>query len=169
MVRAHELTRRRPFLILAAACFILGLLGWGFYYARAASCRAPGQRAACGESGRDAAGRRANGRACASRRPRSIAWRRRSLRRSNDRSFWPEIIEDLNARLPKEHIWITELVATFRRTTRSAAGSCARGRVEPTPTADADTCSEPPARPGAAPTPAGAGDRRHFRPRALSV
>ncbi len=29
-----------------------------------------------------------------------------------DRSFWPELIEDLNARLPKEHIWITELVAT---------------------------------------------------------
>lgn len=30
----------------------------------------------------------------------------------NDRSFWAEIIEDLNVRLPKEDIWITELVAT---------------------------------------------------------
>ena len=30
----------------------------------------------------------------------------------NDRSFWPEILDDLNVRLPKEDIWITELVAT---------------------------------------------------------
>ena len=28
----------------------------------------------------------------------------------NDRSFWIEVIEDLNARLPKEDIWITELI-----------------------------------------------------------
>src|SRR4029077_16787162 len=28
----------------------------------------------------------------------------------NDRFFWVEILEDLNARLPKEDIWITELV-----------------------------------------------------------
>ena len=30
----------------------------------------------------------------------------------NERSFWPQIVEELNARLPKEDIWITELVAT---------------------------------------------------------
>jgi Tfp pilus assembly protein PilN len=28
----------------------------------------------------------------------------------NDRFFWVEILEDLNARLPKEDIWITELI-----------------------------------------------------------
>src|SRR5205823_8239496 len=26
------------------------------------------------------------------------------------RSFWPQLLEDLNARLPKENIWITELI-----------------------------------------------------------
>jgi hypothetical protein len=30
----------------------------------------------------------------------------------NDRGFWPQLIEELNARLPTEDIWITELVAT---------------------------------------------------------
>jgi Tfp pilus assembly protein PilN len=30
----------------------------------------------------------------------------------NDRNFWPEILEDLNARLPESDIWITELAAT---------------------------------------------------------
>jgi Tfp pilus assembly protein PilN len=30
----------------------------------------------------------------------------------NDRGFWPEILEDLNAHLPEADIWITELAAT---------------------------------------------------------
>jgi len=30
----------------------------------------------------------------------------------NDRFFWIEILEDLNAHLPKEDIWITELIPT---------------------------------------------------------
>jgi Tfp pilus assembly protein PilN len=28
----------------------------------------------------------------------------------NDRFFWTEILEDLNARLPKEDVWLTELI-----------------------------------------------------------
>src|SRR4029077_9726269 len=28
----------------------------------------------------------------------------------NARSFWPQLLEDLNQRLPKENIWITELI-----------------------------------------------------------
>ena len=30
----------------------------------------------------------------------------------NDRNFWPQILEQLNARLPESDIWITELAAT---------------------------------------------------------
>ena len=30
----------------------------------------------------------------------------------NDRNFWPEILEELNSRLPEADIWITELAAT---------------------------------------------------------
>ena len=37
VVRRQELEKRRPFFVLAAACFVLGLLGWGaYYYARGA-------------------------------------------------------------------------------------------------------------------------------------
>lgn len=37
VVRAREMTKRRPFLYLAAACVVLGLLGWSAYYLHAAS------------------------------------------------------------------------------------------------------------------------------------
>jgi Tfp pilus assembly protein PilN len=30
----------------------------------------------------------------------------------NDRNFWPQVLEDLNTRLPEADIWITELAAT---------------------------------------------------------
>src|SRR6266487_4315300 len=36
VVRIQELERRRPFFIMAAACFILTLVGWSAYYTRAA-------------------------------------------------------------------------------------------------------------------------------------
>src|SRR5438477_793803 len=36
VIRAQALEKRRPFLMLAAVCFILALVGWGIYYARAA-------------------------------------------------------------------------------------------------------------------------------------
>ena len=49
---------------------------------------------------------------CASRRRRSTLLSTPLVEAINDRSFWPQIIEELNARLPKENIWITELAAT---------------------------------------------------------
>src|SRR5438105_3031656 len=37
VVRVHEAQRRRPFLVAAAACLILALLGWSGYYVRGAT------------------------------------------------------------------------------------------------------------------------------------
>lgn len=66
----------------------------------------------------------------------------------NDRSFWPEIIEDLNQRLPKEDIWITELVATSEGKP-IGAGDIKSARAEATPLPAATPT--PPPRPGATP------------------
>lgn len=110
VVRAHEITRRRPFLLLAAACFVLGLLGWGIYYTRAANImRQSADRLSEKVSGlRHVAGqmdavRKQTAALDEIAKPLTAAM--------NDRSFWPEIIQDLNERIPKADIWITELVA----------------------------------------------------------
>jgi type IV pilus assembly protein PilM len=109
VVRRQELEKRRPFFVLAAACFILALVGWGVYYTRAAHVthhsterlqeKIDMMRAA--EARLDKL--RKETAALDSLATPLIA-------AINDRSFWIEIIEDLNARLPKEDIWITELV-----------------------------------------------------------
>ena len=111
VVRAQELERRRPFFVLAAACFLLGLIGWGAYYARAAHVT---------ERANERIEEKINGMHAFAAQIATVQKQTAAfdaatvplLAAINDRSFWPEIIEDLNARLPKEDIWITELVGT---------------------------------------------------------
>jgi Tfp pilus assembly protein PilN len=71
----------------------------------------------------------------------------------NDRNFWPQILEQLNSRLPESDIWITELAATSggkllgvpeKRAAESASalpptpapGTTARGAAAATSTID---------------------------------
>ena len=112
VARRQELEKRRPFFVLAAACLVCALLGWGFYYVRASHV--------VGQS-TEALQQRVNGpmRAAETRieKLRKEATSLDSLATPlisaiNDRFFWIEILEELNTRLPKEDIWITELVPT---------------------------------------------------------
>lgn len=130
VVRAHELTRRRPFFILAAACFVLGLIGWGFYNIRAASVeRRATQRLAERVDSMRRVAAQMDGVRKEMNSLDSVATPLTSA--VNARSFWPQIIEDLNARLPKENIWITELVGLSGG--RPMGGELRPGRAEPSP------------------------------------
>jgi hypothetical protein len=111
VVRRHQLEKRRPYFVVAAACFVLALLGWGIYYTRAAHVT---QRATerlqekidvmrAAESQLDKLGKQVAA-------VDSLATP--LIDAVNDRSFWLEILDDLNTRLPKEDIWITELIPT---------------------------------------------------------
>src|SRR5438132_6164903 len=109
VVRRQELEKRCPFFVMAAAAVVLALLGWGFYYTRAAQVARFGaakitninvpMRAA--EAKIDKLRKQA-GSLDTVAAPLAVA--------INDRFFWTEILEDLDERLPKQDIWITELV-----------------------------------------------------------
>ncbi len=149
VVKRQELTRRRPFFILAAACFVLGLLGWGFYHVRAASVTREANDRLAEKVGvmRGLEGQMNNVRKETTALDSTATPLVSAI---NDRSFWPEIIEDLNARLPKEDIWITELVPTSGGKPIGVGDiKSARAEATPLPTA---TPIPTPARPGAAPT-----------------
>ncbi len=110
VVRAQALEKRRPFLMLAAACFILALVGWGIYYTRAAQeTRQSTERLRPKIDKMRAAEARFDKLRKETASLDSMATP--LITAIKDRSFWPEILEDLNARLPKEDIWITELIA----------------------------------------------------------
>jgi type IV pilus assembly protein PilM len=111
VARRQELEKRRRFFVMAAAAVVLALLGWGFYYARASSVTA-----AAAEKIRNInAPMRAAETKIDKLRQQASALDAVSVpivSAINDRFFWTQILEDLNARLPKEDIWITELVPT---------------------------------------------------------
>ena len=109
VVRQQELEKRRPFFVAAAACIILALAGWGFYFMRAAHAT---DRATQRMQDKIELMRAAETQLDKLRKQAaSIDSRAAPLVAAiNDRSFWIEVIEDLNARLPKEAIWITQLV-----------------------------------------------------------
>ena len=111
VVRRQEFEKRLPLLIAAAACFILGLLAWGAYYWRSAQMQ---ERAITRLEEKLNAMRRMETQMNEVRK--ETAWLDHLSTplagAINDRAFWPLILEDLNARLPKQDIWITELVPT---------------------------------------------------------
>jgi type IV pilus assembly protein PilM len=111
VVRRETAQNRRPFLIAAAACFILGVLAWGVYFARAAQVHS---QAAARLEEKVAVMRRVETQMNRVRKE-TTAFDNDSAQlvaAITERSFWPLLLEDLNSRLPKEDIWITELVPT---------------------------------------------------------
>jgi Tfp pilus assembly protein PilN len=136
VVRRQELEKRRPFFIAAAACILLALLGWAAYYtgvAQAALRTAEATRAKndtmhVAEAQLD----KVKKQIAALDNVASPL-----ITAVNDRNFWPQILEDLNMRLPESDIWITELAATSGGKVLGLPAEKRAGEAAPTPSAAA--------------------------------
>jgi type IV pilus assembly protein PilM len=142
--RRRRLEKKRPFFVAAAACLLLGLFGWIAYYAHASQVirrnteRLDSKVAAMQQTERQLNFVRKQTATLDDAAAPLIA-------AISERSFWPLVLEDLNERLPKEDIWITELVPTSGgRTLSGGSDTRAIAGAAPAPT------SAP--RPGATPT-----------------
>ena len=111
VVRRQDLEKRRPFFIAAAACILLALLGWSAYYTRAAQvAQQTAQAMRQKNDSMQGAEARLDKLKTQITALDNIATP--LITAVNDRNFWPQILEDLNTRLPEADIWITELAAT---------------------------------------------------------
>jgi len=111
VARRQELEKRRPFFTIAAAAIVLALLGWGFYYMHATQLtRASAEKIRAINQPMQAAEAKIDNLRTQAASLDSVAVP--ITRAINDRFFWVEILEDLNARLPTEDIWVTELIPT---------------------------------------------------------
>ena len=109
VVRAHEVERRRPFLIGTAVCVIAALLGWSVFYLHASGVlRATKQQVDAKVATLRGFQEKLDGIRKDATTLDNVALP--LLNAVKARSFWPQLLEDLNARLPKENIWITELI-----------------------------------------------------------
>nr|MBA3544625.1 pilus assembly protein PilM [Chthoniobacterales bacterium] len=137
VVRRQRLARRQPFFVLAGACFILGLLGWAFYFMRVA--QVDRQVADTLQVEVDRMSPLENKIKKFARETTTLdAAATPLLSAINDRGVWLRILDDLNARLPKENIWLTELAPT------------SGGRIVGETTSGAGPAATPPLRAGGA-------------------
>jgi type IV pilus assembly protein PilM len=111
VVRRHDLEKRQPFFIAAAACILLALLGWSAYYTRAAHVA---QQTAETLRQKNDIMRVAEGQLDKLKKQITALDNTATplITAVNDRNSWPQILEQLNSRLPESDIWITELAAT---------------------------------------------------------
>jgi type IV pilus assembly protein PilM len=106
VVRRHQLSEKRPFLIVAGLCGLLALTAWWLYFEQAAA---------------------ATSKAIASLEPKVAELQGYEKKITNaksdiktqleaatplltaveDRNHWVRIIDDINARVPKEYVWVT--------------------------------------------------------------
>jgi len=111
VVRRQDLEKRRPFFMAAAACILLALLGWSAYYTRAAQVA---QQTAETLRQKNDTMRVAEGQLDKLKKEITALDNTATplITAVNDRNFWPQLLEQLNSRLPESDIWITELAAT---------------------------------------------------------
>src|SRR5205809_2454143 len=145
VVRRQDLEKRQPFFIAAAACILLALLGWSAYYTRAAQvARQTAQAMRQKNDSMHGAEAQLDKLKKQITALDNIATP--LITAVNDRNFWPQILEDLNTRLPEADIWITELAATSGGKLLGAPEKRA-GETTPVPTL---TVAGSPAKGGAA-------------------
>lgn len=145
VTRRHDLEKRRPMLVMATACLVFALLGWAGYYARAAHVihESLNQLQTKVDVMHEAERQLAN-----------LKKQTTSLDNVaipliavvDDRRFWVELLADLNARLPKHDIWITELIPTSAG--QAIGENDARGTTPVATTATGATASQPRMRTG---------------------
>jgi Tfp pilus assembly protein PilN len=111
VVRRHDLAKRRTFFVAAAACVLLAMLGWSAYYTRAAQVA---QRTAQTIRQKNDTMRVAEAQLDKLKKQITALDNTATplITAVNDRNFWPQVLEQLNSRLPESDIWITELAAT---------------------------------------------------------
>jgi type IV pilus assembly protein PilM len=134
VVRRQQMERRRPYFVLAAACLVLGLLAWATYFWRAAQVE---NHATSRLQEKIDAMRRIEAQMSQVRKQTSALDNESAplVAAINERSFWPLILEDLNERLPKEDIWITDLIPISGGKPLAGLETRAVVAASPTPTA----------------------------------
>ncbi|HJW38810.1 MAG TPA: type IV pilus assembly protein PilM [Candidatus Udaeobacter sp.] len=131
VIQRQDLEKRRPLFIVAAACLLLALLGWSAYYTRAAHVA---RETAQAMRQKNDSMHVAEGQLDQLKKQINVLDNIATplITAVNSRNFWPQILEDLNMRLPEADIWITELAATSGGTLLGASEKRA-SEIAPTP------------------------------------
>ena len=106
VVRRHELAKRRPFLIVAGIAVLALMAGWWQYFVHAtAVINQAGEKVSQQSMPlQNLEKKMDNARKEIKDQQNTAA---PLLTAEDDRSYWVQVIDDINARLPKDYVWVT--------------------------------------------------------------
>jgi type IV pilus assembly protein PilM len=135
VVKRHELAKRRPFLIMAGVCLLALLAGGYLYFTRAAAIaeEVTGQLDEKVEPLKQMDGRINAANADIKAAQEAVA---PLIAAVDEKSFWLRILDDVNARLPAEYVWVTSFEPAVEEAAAPAAvpaGKPAPGKPAPAP------------------------------------
>lgn len=108
VVRDQDLARRKPFLVLAAACLLLALGAWWLYFSQAAKVTDEVLAAVNADVSKlDGVAQQMDKLVAEQKKLEGLV--APVLLASAERSAWAEIFDELGAKLPPRFIWITEM------------------------------------------------------------
>lgn len=127
VVRAHELSVKRPFLIIAGICGLLALTAWWQYYVHAAATTTAAS-ASLDPKITELQGfeRKINQAKADIKAQQDTA--QPYLAAVDDKTYWIQVIDDINSRLPREYVWITSFELETPKDLASSGAAGQRGR-----------------------------------------
>jgi len=127
VVRQHDLAVKRPFLIVAGICALLALVAWWQYFVQAAKTTATATTALDPKITELQGFERKINQAKADIKAQQDT-AQPYLTAVEDKTYWIQVIDDINSRLPRENVWVTNFgIETPKDTPRSAAASTGFG------------------------------------------
>jgi type IV pilus assembly protein PilM len=110
VVRRHELARRRPYLILAGLC-VFALLGAAYVYFDRAAALTEEVTSGIESKSRPLADFDKKIVAALKDKDAALAKAVPLITTVEEKNFWIRILDDINARLPAKHVWVTSFEA----------------------------------------------------------
>lgn len=132
--KRHQLAERRPFILLAGVCTLLALTGWWLYFSHAAAVTAQVTESLTPQVGKlkSFETRMNKARADIKAQQETVA---PLITVVEERAYWVKIIEDINIRLPKDLVWVTnfEVKAPDKTDPSIQPGPGGKGKVAAAP------------------------------------
>jgi hypothetical protein len=125
VVRRHEMAVKRPFLVLGGLCGLLALAAWWQYFEQSAKVTA-----AATEKLTPKVTELQNFETKINQAKADIKAQQETARpfltAVEEKTYWLEIIEDINSRIPRDYVWVTNFDIAKPRDLVGAAGPGAK-------------------------------------------
>ena len=126
VVRRHELAEKRPYLIIGGFCALLALAAWWQYFVQAAKTMGEATEKLSPKVAELQKFEKLINQAKADIKAKEDT-AQPYLAAVDDKPYWVQVIEDINSRLPREFVWVTNFDLQKNEPGAAGAGGAASG------------------------------------------